>query len=172
MALLLGFLPFAVFAAAGRFLSTLAALSLAALAALVLTGRDLAAKKSLKWLDLGACAVFGGLAIYTLATGTNWSVLGVRLCADAGLFLIVAASLAARAPFTLQYAKEKVPESRWSSPVFLAVNDRLTAAWAAAFAGMVLADFAMLRGLPVAAGVALSLAALGGAFLYTRSVAR
>jgi intracellular septation protein A len=172
MKILLGFLPFAVFAGGDRFGSTLLALTLAAMTAAVLTLLSLRAKQSLKLLDLGATLVFGGLALYTVATHTVWSMLGVRLCADLGLFAIVGVSLIVRQPFTIQYAKEEVPEQIWASPEFLRVNYRLSAIWCAAFAAMVLGDIGMLRGLPLAIGVAITLAALSSAAFFTTRARR
>jgi hypothetical protein len=150
----------------------LLALTLAALTAAVLTLRSLRAKQSLKLLDVGATLVFGGLAIYTVATHTVWSLLGVRLCTDAGLFAIVAVSLIVRQPFTIQYAKEEVPEPIWSHPEFLRVNYKLSAIWCAAFAAMVLADIGVLRGLPLAFGLAITLAALASAAFFTTRARR
>ena len=96
----------------------------------------------------------------------------MRLCADLGLLAIVGVSLLVRQPFTLQYAKEEVPAQLWTRPEFLRTNYRLSAIWGAAFAGMVLADVAMLRGLPIALGVALTLASLAIAALYTAKARR
>ncbi|MEJ1978243.1 MAG: hypothetical protein WDN49_21100 [Acetobacteraceae bacterium] len=101
--------------------------------------------------------------------GPVWSVIGVRLCVDAGLLLIVLASMALGRPFTLQYAREQVPPEVWSSPEFLRVNNVLTAAWALAFAVMVAAEAALLY-LPEAprrAGVIAIILALVGAVKFT-----
>ena len=51
--------------------------------------------------------LFGGLAVYALLGGPAWTVIGVRLRVDAGLLLIVLASMAVGRPFTLQYARER-----------------------------------------------------------------
>jgi hypothetical protein len=122
MTLLLGFLPFAVFAVGDRFGSTLLALSLATVTAAVLALRDVKRGRSVKLLDLGATVLFGGLALYTVVTHTEWSMLGVRLCTDAGLFGIVGVSLVVRHPFTLQYAREQLPEASWTKPEFVRTN--------------------------------------------------
>jgi hypothetical protein len=45
-----------------------------------------------------------------------------------------------RRPFTLQYAREQVPEEFWGSQEFVRTNYVITAAWAAAFAIMVIAE--------------------------------
>ncbi len=168
MTLLIGFLPFAVFAVVDHFASTLLALTLAALTAAALASRDVCARKSLKPLDVGAFLVFGGLALYTLALHATWSLVSVRLCTDAGLLAIVLVSIAVGQPFTLAYAKERVPAVYWSKPQFRAANVRLSALWGGAFALMVLADWGMLHGLPLSAGVGVTLAALAGAAFFTK----
>jgi hypothetical protein len=88
--------------------------------------------------------LFGGLAAYARFTAVTWSIFAVRLRVDAGLLLIVLASIVLRQPFTLQYAREKVAREFWGSSEFVRVNYVLTAAWACAFAVMVAADLAML----------------------------
>jgi hypothetical protein len=54
--------------------------------------------------------------------------MAVRLAVAAGLPAIVLASLAAGRPFTLQYARERVPKQYWHAPLFLTINRRI--AWA------------------------------------------
>ncbi len=63
---------------------------------------------------------------------------------------IVLGSLAIRLPFTLQYARERVAPEFWDNPVFRSVNARITAAWAGAFAVMLLAKLAVatIPGMP------------------------
>lgn len=172
MMLLLGFLPFAVFALGDRLFSTFPALILAACTAAALAARDLFSRKGLKLLDTGAAVLFAGLAVYTAVSHTSWTVLGVRLATDMGLLLLIVASVAVGRPFTLSYAKERVPEHMWSKPEFVRRNVLISSAWAAAFAVIVVADVTMIRGLPIAIGVVLSLGALAGALLYTKRAAR
>jgi hypothetical protein len=172
MNLLLGFLPFATFAVGDHLLSTPVALALAAAVALALVVHGLAHGKALKWLDVGASVVFGSLAVYMFLAGVAWSVVAVRLAADAGLFAIVALSLVAGQPFTLQYAKERVAPEHWESAGFVSANRRLTSIWCAVFGAMVLADVGMLHGLPVSVGVILTLAALGAGLNFTKKALR
>ena len=70
----------------------------------------------------------------------------VRLAVDGGLLVIVLVSLAIGMPFTLQYARESVPKEFWTVPLFITTNQRITAAWAAAFAVMTAADAATRAG--------------------------
>jgi hypothetical protein len=88
---------------------------------------------------------------------------------DAGLLLIVLASIIVCRPFTLQYARERVARELWDSPEFVRTNYVITAAWAGAFAVMVAADLVMLYvpTLPRWVGIAATVAALYGAFSFT-----
>jgi len=84
--------------------------------------------------------------------------------------VIVLVSLAIGRPFTLQYARERVPEQFWALPIFITTNRILTAAWAAAFAVMVAADGAAeyVPGIPLSVDIAASIAAFVGAVWFTR----
>jgi hypothetical protein len=88
---------------------------------------------------------------------------------DLGLLLIVLVSLALRRPFTLQYAREQVPEEFWSSPQFVRTNYVITAVWALAFAVLVVADLILLYvpELPPRVGIIATIAALVGAIKFT-----
>ena len=61
-----------------------------------------------------------------------------------GLLAIVLVSIAVGRPFTIQYARERIAEQYWQTPLFLAVNRRITWVWAAAFAVLVAAHVATL----------------------------
>ena len=93
----------------------------------------------------------------------------MRQRVDAGLTLIVLASMALRQPFSLQYARERVDRAHWDSPAFLHTNYVISAAWAAAFGVLVLADIAMayMPALPHAGGVVATVAALAAAAWFT-----
>ncbi|HVZ85903.1 MAG TPA: hypothetical protein VHG72_02985 [Polyangia bacterium] len=170
MSLLIGFAPFAAFALLERMGGTVAGLASAAAVSLAVLLRDvLIRRRPAKLLELGSLVLFGGLAAVTVAAGLRWSVLGVRLVVDAGLFTVVLLSLVVRRPFTLAYARERVPATTWSTPRFLQVNVVLTAAWAAAFAVVVASDMLMLwaPAVPRAVGIATTVAALAGALVFT-----
>ncbi|MDY0745254.1 hypothetical protein SNE35_12100 [Paucibacter sp. R3-3] len=171
--LLLAFAPFIAFAGLERIAGIVPGLLAAAALSLALVVRDaLTAGRHAKLLELGSAALFGGLAVCALGTDAGgWSVLGVRLAVDIiGLCAIVAMSLLLNRPFTLPYARERVPEAVWATPRFLRANRVLSAVWLAAFAVLVAADALMLYvpALPLAVGVALSIAALVGAFKFSR----
>src|SRR5208283_1449391 len=98
-------------------------------------------------------------------------LLAVRLAVDAGLLAIVLASLAAGCPFTLQYARERVPEQYWHAPLFLilTINRRIAWAWAGAFAAMVATHAAVVfvPAVPLWVDIVVTIAALAAAFRFT-----
>ncbi len=167
--MLLAFVPFIVFFIGERFVGVMTGLIGAAVVAALLLLRDLIGHKSLKVLEAGTFILFAGLVAYAWLAHPSWSVIAVRLRVDAGLLLVVLASLALRKPFTLQYAREQVPEGVWESPVFVRTNYIITAVWAAAFLVMVLAEAAILYmpGVPQRVGVLITVLALYGAFRFT-----
>ena len=170
MGILLAFAPFIVFAVLDRFLGPVEALAAAAAVSAVLIARDLVGlRRGVKMLEAGTFVLFAGLALFTLLSGAAWSVIGVRLCVDAGLLLLVLASMALGRPFTLQYARDQVAPEFWDRPEFIRTNYVITGAWALAFAVMVLAELALLYvpGLPQRAGILTIVVALVGAVKFT-----
>ena len=99
----------------------------------------------------------------------TWTVIGVRLCVDSGLLAIVVLSMLVRRPFTLQYARETVAREHWASPQFVRTNYVIAAAWALAFAVMVIAELALLcvPSLPKRVGVIAIVLALVAAVKFT-----
>ena len=170
--LLLAFAPFIAFAGLERLVGIVPGLLAAAALSLALIVRDaLASDRHVKLLEVGSVALFGGLAGYALVSDVSgWNVLGVRLAVDAGLCVIVALSLLLDRPFTLPYARERVPAEVWAQPRFLRTNRVLSTVWLVAFAVLVAADVLMLYvpQLPLAVGIALSAAALVAAFKFSQ----
>jgi len=74
-----------------------------------------------------------------------------------------------RRPFTLQYAREQVPQEHWNTPAFLKTNDVISSVWALAFVVLVAADLVMLYmpDVPVRAGIVATILALIGAMKFT-----
>jgi hypothetical protein len=169
MGMLTGLAPFIAFFLGMRLVSPVAGLGAAFMVSLLLCLRMWRRKESLKVLEIGSLTLFGGLLIYTLLAAPVWTVATVRLAVDSGLLAIVVVSLAIGKPFTLQYAKEKVPQEFWASPRFLAVNRHITLAWAAALAVMVAADAAAeyVPAIPLWVDVAGTIVAFAGAILFT-----
>ena len=139
MDLLISASPFVAFAVLSRLASAMIALWAACALALLcaIRGRR---RGSIRVLDAGAVAMFVGLALYTSASGREWSLLGVYLAIDLGLLTVMLGSLAIGKPFTIQYARERVEPALWNTPLFLSINRRITLAWSLAFAIMCAAD--------------------------------
>ena len=94
----------------------------------------------------------------------------MRLAVDTGLLAIALVSLAIGRPFTLQYARERVPEAIWALPVFYTTNRLITGVWAGAFAMLVAADAAAeyVEAIPLWVDVAASVAAFAAAVWFSR----
>jgi len=170
MSILLGLSPFLVFFALMRLASPVAGLVGALVVSALLCLRMRLRGESIKILEVGSLVLFGLLCVYTLVVAPRWTVATVRLAVDGGLLVIVLVSLAIGRPFTLQYARERVPEQFWASPIFLAVNRVITAVWAASFAVLVAADAAAeyVPAIPLWGDVGASVAAFLGALWFTR----
>jgi hypothetical protein len=168
--ILLSLSPFAVFFVLMRGHSPLAGLLGALVTSVLLCVRMHRRGEAMKILEVGSLVVFGALAAYTLALAPRWTVATVRLVVDLGLLAIVVASLAIGRPFTLQYARERVPRQFWDLPVFFTTNQRITGAWGAAFAVLVAADLGAeyVETIPLWVDVAASVAAFVGAVWFTR----
>jgi hypothetical protein len=169
MNLLLAFAPFIAFVVIERLVGVPAGLAAGAIAAAVLLVRDLATGRRAKLLEIGTALLFGALTAYALTNDVQWSIAAVRLRVDAGLMLIVLASIALRRPFTLQYARESVGRELWDSPEFVRINYVISTAWAVAFGVLVLADIVMayVPALPHSTGIIATVAALVAAIKFT-----
>lgn len=170
MGILLAFLPFIVYVVVERLAGVRLGLVAATGVAAGLLLRDLVSReKKIKLLELGTMVLFGGLAAYAFLANVVWSIPAVRLRVDAGLLLIVLLSMMLRQPFTLQYAREKVPQELWGEAAFLRTNYVITGVWAAAFAVMVAVDLAMLYvpTLPLRTAIIVTILAIYGAARFT-----
>ncbi|MBV8850663.1 MAG: hypothetical protein JOZ16_13880 [Methylobacteriaceae bacterium] len=170
MNILLSFGPFILFAVLMRSGDVLFALIAAAALSALLILRERRRGKSIKILEAGTVVLFGGLAIFTAITRYDWTIVEARLAVDLGLLVIVLGSLIAKRPFTLQFAREEVPEEFWTSPQFIATNYRISGVWAAAFFVLIAADVVMafFPAIPLWVGIAVTVAALAGAIWFTR----
>ena len=145
MGILVSFLPFLAFAVFERRLGATAALAIGAVVAIALIVRGLRyPPHSPSVLEAGTAILMAGLALYLELAGGALPVVAVRFVVDAGLFLIVVATLAIGRPFTLRYARQHVDPALWNEPGFLRTNYVITGAWAAAFAVMAAAEGAMV----------------------------
>jgi len=170
MSILLSLSPFVVFFVLMRLRSPLAGLVGAVVVSLLLCLRMVRKGESLKILEVGSLVVFGALTTYTLLAAPAWSVATVRLAVDLGLLAIAVVSLAIGRPFTLQYARERVPEPIWALPIFYTTNRLITTVWAGAFAVLVAADALAeyVAAVPIWVDVAASVVAFAGAVLFSR----
>lgn len=169
MRVLLSFAPFIAFALLAQASSLMAACLVAACIGFAMLLRDsLLRGRSIKILEAGSVLLYAGLALAT-ALHAGWSMWAVWVINDAALLLIALASLAIGVPFTIQYARERVSPDLWDHPIFLAVNARITAAWACAFAVMLASKLAVvvLPGTPGWAGIAASSLASIAALRFT-----
>jgi hypothetical protein len=170
VSIVLSLSPFVVFFVLMRLRSPLAGLVGAVVVSVLLCLRMIRRSESLKILEAGSLVVFGALTAYTLAAAPAWSVATVRLAVDLGLLAIAVTSLAIRRPFTLQYARERVPEPIWGLPVFYTTNRLITAVWAGAFAVLVAADALAeyVAAIPIWVDVVASIAAFAAAVWFSR----
>lgn len=170
MSIVLDLVPFFVFFALMRSISPVAGLLGALVASALLCLRTRRLGKVAKVLEVGGLMLFGLLVAYTLIAAPQWTVARVRLAVDGGLLAIALVSLAIDRPFTLSYARERVPEALWATPVFLTTNRIITAVWAGAFAVHVAADAAAeyISAIPLTVDVVASIAAFLAAVWFTR----
>lgn len=176
MGILMAFSPFIAFAVVEKAAGPVPGLAAGALVSLALLIRDWRrGERQVNILEVGSALMFGSLAVLA-ATGdpAAWTLWRVRLWVDTGLLLIVAASLAARRPFTMHHARRRVPAAVAASPAFLRANDVLSSVWALAFAGLIAADALMVwrPETPVSIAIGLTAASLAGAAVFTGWFAR
>lgn len=170
MRILLSFVPYFVFGFILDDVSVaLACLIAAAVGFAIALGDHLLRGRSLKLLDGGTIAIFVVVALIAAFLRPALQPSWVWVATNAGLLAISLVSLTIRRPFTLQYAREQVGSELWNSPVFLAVNDRITAVWALAFAVMLFFQLAIITmpGMPASADYVGSIAPVFVALAFT-----
>jgi hypothetical protein len=168
MGILLGFLPFIVFALLIG-ISVDLALWMALATAFVVAIRDFSRTQRLRVLDVGGLVLFGLLALYRGFIEPDLPMQAVRLVIDGGLMLIALVSILIGKPFTLDYAREQVPQELWRSPLFRRTNYVVAGVWVLAFATMTAADAEATFNaqFPVTLDIAASLVALVAAVVFT-----
>jgi hypothetical protein len=114
--------------------------------------------------------MFSALGGYISLIDGDWSATEVRLAVDIGTLAIALASIAIRAPFTLQYAREMVDAETMKMPGFLRANYIITWAWTGAFVLMLIANLLMiyLPSLPFWVGLGIGVAARNCAVYFTK----
>lgn len=91
---------------------------------------------SIHALDVFGAGFFAALAAVGLLAPPGvigWLERWAGEITNVSLALFVIATLVARKPFTLPYAKEESPQEFWDSPLFLRINYVISGVWAAAF---------------------------------------
>ena len=173
MGVVFGFLPFLVFAVLSSVIGATYALIAGAAVSVALIARGWRNGASFKLLECGTFVLFVAVSVYSATAGNSLSIAGVRLCVDGGLLAVVMITMAARRPFTLDYAKEQVAREYWNRPAFIHANYVITAGWAVAFLVMVVADavLLLLPDVPRAVGIVAIAAAMFGAVAFTRRYA-
>lgn len=168
MGILLGFVPFIVFALFTG-VSVSLALWLAFAAAFAIGIRDFLHAKMIRMLDITCLMLFAMLALYTGFIQPSLPVQAVRMIADIVLLLLALISMARRIPFTEQYVRDEMPERFWGTPQFVRATYVLSAVWAAAFLVMAVADglTTFAHHLSFSLDVAIGLAALALAIGFT-----
>jgi hypothetical protein len=142
--LLLSLLPWIVFSVivhrAGTTAAGLAALIAVAISlTLMIRGRG----RGLKTLDVTGVVTFGALAAYCFTGGTDaasWVADYGRGTAAVVVGVVMLGS-ALLVPFSEQYARESVPQQYWGSPVFRAVNQKISALWGVVMLAMSVCHF-------------------------------
>jgi hypothetical protein len=97
-----------------------------------------------KLLDLVGIGFFAVLILAGLLvdqTGLNWLERWAGELSNIAIVLVALFSIAIRMPFTIQYARESVPQENWESPLFMHINYMVTWVWTAAFTLTAIAGF-------------------------------
>jgi hypothetical protein len=130
--ILLGFLPWILFGIlAGPPLARLeAALAVALATTLALGLRQLRKGFFLAW---GSLLFFSCGLILVAFLKNLWVIEHMDLLARATLAAIAWGSIIAAQPFTLQYARESVPEALWRTPGFIHSNYAISMVWGIIF---------------------------------------
>lgn len=161
--------PFGAFATLMMLTSAAIALFVSAAVSLAVIGIDAWYGRSLKILSAGAVVTFLAVGLYVTLIDSALSTSAVKLAVDAGILLVTLGSIAARTPFTLQYALEAADAETAKLPGFVRANYIITWAWAAAAVLMMMGNAAMIYvpWLPFWSGLLVVFAARNVAVYFT-----
>jgi len=90
--------------------------------------------RRLKILDGGTLGFFVVIAVMGITADSAWFERFANPISNGALAAITLVSILVGKPFTLQYARESVPEQYWNAPAFIRANYVITWVWFAAFA--------------------------------------
>jgi hypothetical protein len=163
--------PYGAFAA--LMMVTSAAVSLFATAAICVAtiGLDHFVRgRSIKILAAGSVVTFVAIGCYVLLIDADMNAAAVKFSVDAGVLLVMLASIAARRPFTLQYALEEVDAETAKLPGFIRANYIITWVWAASMLAMMLGNITLIYvpGLPIWSSLLVAFAARNSAVYFTK----
>jgi hypothetical protein len=125
--LVIAFLPWIILGVLGNQWFLLALVLALAVAAMT-TVQQIRAR-SLKLLDTVTFAFFVVVAVGLIAFGWMFLALHMTLLVNVTLMGVAWGSLLAGIPFTIQYAREQVAREFWDTPLFLRINQYITAVW-------------------------------------------
>ncbi len=162
--------PFATFALLMLVASAAVSLFAGAVVAAATIGYEVFRGRSVKMLAVGAVIMFSALGGYICLVDGDWSTIEVRLAVDIGTLAIALVSIAMRAPFTLQYAREAVDAETMELPGFMRANYIITWAWTGAFVLMLIANLLMIYmpSLPFWVGLGIGIVARNSAAYFTK----
>jgi hypothetical protein len=132
----IGFGPWIVLAVVEGPGRVVLASALACLLALLLAAAGAVAGLRPKLLDLTAIGFFGALTLVAALASPavrHWLGLWAGELSNAAIAAIAVASIVARRPFTLEYARETTDPEYWDSPLFLEINYAISGVWAVVF---------------------------------------
>ena len=127
-----GILPFE--AAVGLSFATAAAILLAS----ILTGDS---PKAMEFSDTAYFLLLAIVGLFANEDLRDWLRTWADELSNIALVVIAVASIAVRRPFTLPYARERVPREIWTTPRFIRTNYVVSTAWAGAFLVAAIAGF-------------------------------
>jgi hypothetical protein len=125
--LVIAFLPWIILGVLGNRWFRLA-LTLALAVAAMTTVRQMLGR-SLKLLDTVTFVFFVVVAIGLIGFGWTFLAAHMTLLVNVTLMAVAWGSLLAGRPFTIQYAREQVAREFWDTPLFLRINQYITAVW-------------------------------------------
>jgi hypothetical protein len=86
-----------------------------------------------KILDVGTLVFFAVMTVAALTVDRGWFERYANPLSDGALALITLVSILVRMPFTMQYARDSVPQQYWTSPGFIRAGYLISSVWCASF---------------------------------------
>ena len=162
--------PYAAFAFLMLVSSAAVSLFTAAAVCLAVIAYDFARGRSTKILGVGSVLVFLAVYFHVEWIDPSLSVSAVKFAVDAGMLLVILASIAIGKPFSLQYALEVVDAETAKLPGFIRANYTITLAWSAAMLLMMAGNVVLIYvpGLPLWSGLLIAFAARNSAVYFTK----